>query len=109
MDIFLIYKTMPEIHKNNLKSYYILQGIYDCFPSISDEDARFIYDISLKIKNENINPYSISHYLTDHYTRGNLTKKDLETATSNEISEAVFYDSLDYFSSLEIDENEKYY
>lgn len=109
MDAFLIYKTMPKFHKQNLKYYYILQGIYDCFPSISDEDARFIYDISLEIKNENINPYSISYYLTDHYTRGNLTKKDLEKATSNEISEAVFYDSLDYFSSLEIDENEKSY
>lgn len=109
MDVFDMYRTMPEFHKNNIKSYYILKGIYDCFPDIDLEDVKFIYNISLKVENENINPYSISHYLTDHYTRGNLTKKDLEKATSGEISEAVYYDSLDYFSSLEIDENEKYF
>lgn len=109
MDIFSIYKTMPETHKENLKSYYIFKGIYDCFPDIDEEDAKFIYKITSKVENENINPYSISHYLTDHYTRGNLTKNDLEKATSGEISEAVFYNSLDYFSSLEIDENKKYY
>ena len=76
MDIFSIYKTMPETHKENLKSYYIFKGIYDCFPDIDEEDAKFIYKITSKVENENINPYSISHYLTDHYTRGNLTKKD---------------------------------
>lgn len=109
MDVFDMYKTIPELQKNNIKSYYIIKGIYDCFPDVDENDARFIYKISLKVENENINPYSVSHYLTDHYTRGNLTKSDLEKATSGEISEAVFYNSLDYFSSLEMDENEKYY
>lgn len=109
MDILYAYKTMPEYHKNNLKSYLIYQGIFDCYPDIDERDAQFIYKVTLKVENENINPYSISHYLTDHYTRGNLTKKDLKNATSGEISEAVFYDSLDYFSVLEVDENEKEY
>ena len=88
MDIFSIYKTMPETHKENLKSYYIFKGIYDCFPDIDEEDAKFIYKITSKVENENINPYSISHYLTDHYTRGNLTKNDLEKA-EQKVSEQI--------------------
>lgn len=108
MNVMNAYKTMPEFHKNNLKSYCIYDGIYTSFPDISDEDSKFIHDVCLKIENENINPFSISHYLTDHYTRGNLTKNDIKNATSREICEAVYFDSLDYFSALEIDENEKY-
>lgn len=98
MDVFSIYKAMPEVHRNNLKSYYILEGIYDCFPDIAEDDAKFIHDISVKVENENINPYSISHYLTDHYTRGNITKEDLEKASSSEICEAVYFNNLDYMN-----------
>lgn len=108
MEALEAYKTMPEFHKSNLKSYYIYDGIYSAFPDISDEDSHFIHSICLKIINENINPFSISHYLTDHYTRGNLTKNDLKNATSREICDAVYFNSLDYFSSLEIDETAKY-
>lgn len=99
MDILSAYKTMPEWHKDNLKSYYIYDGIYTVFPGISEEDARFIFDICNNIENENINPFSIAHYLTDHYTRGNLSKDDLKNATDGEICEAVYFDSLNYFSS----------
>jgi len=110
MDALFGYKSMPEWHRSNIKDYYILDGIYTVFPSISEEDARFIYDICMKVDNENINPFSIAHYLTDNYTRGILTKDQIEKATSGEISEAVFYDNLNYFSSVseEIEETKEY-
>ncbi len=88
------YITMPEYHKNNIKSYYIYDGIYTCFPDVSEEDAKFIFKICDRIENENINPFSIAHYLTDHYSRGNISKEDMENATSGEICEAVYYDKL---------------
>lgn len=42
MNVIFGYKTMPEWHKNNLKNYYILDGIYTVSPDISEEDAQFI-------------------------------------------------------------------
>ena len=56
--------------------------------------------VGCKVNNENINPFSIAHYLTDNYTRGNLTKEQIENATSSEISEAVYYNNLNYFPLL---------
>lgn len=106
MDAFNGYKTMPEVHKENIKSYYIYDGIYTAFPDVADEDARFIHDICCNIDNENISPFSISHYLTDHYTRGLLTKEEIENATSGEICEAVYFDNLSYFN-LERDDIEE--
>ena len=100
MDALFGYKSMPEWHRSNIKDYYVLDGIYTVFPSISEEDARFIYDVCMKVNNENINPFSIAHYLTDNYTRGNLTKEQIENATSSEISEAVYYNNLNYFPLL---------
>lgn len=88
---------MPPCHKSNLKDYYIYEGIYNCFPDICDEDAIFIFNICNKVENENINPYSVAHYLTDHFSQGNLSKTDLEDATSSDICEAVCFDSLNYF------------
>jgi len=107
MDVLFGYKSMPEWHKKNIKNYFIYDGIYTAFPSISEEDARFIYEKCLKIENENINPFSIAHYLTDNYTRGNLSKEQINKATSGEISEAVFYDNLNYFS-MQLDEIKEY-
>lgn len=100
MDALFGYKSMPAWHKENIKSYCIYDGIYTTFPSISEEDARFIYNNCMRVENENINPFSIAHYLTDNYTRGNITKEQIEQATSGEISEAVFYDNLNYFSQI---------
>jgi len=110
MDALFGYKSMPEWHRSNIKDYYILDGIYTVFPSISEEDARFIYDVCMKINNDYINPFSVAHYLTDNYTRGNLTKEQIEKATSSEISEAVFYDDLNYFSPVkeEMEEVKEY-
>lgn len=84
MNVINIYKMMSEKHKNNLKSYYICAGIYSCYSDISDEDVTFIYEICEKIENENINPFSISFYLTDNFSRGNLTKEQIKTASSGE-------------------------
>lgn len=100
------YQSMPEVHKNNLKYYIIYDGIFTVLPSISEEDAEFIFKICNKVENENINPYSVAHYLTDQYTRGNITKKELEEATSGEISEAVFYDNLNYIKPIVDKEND---
>lgn len=111
MDSLYGYKSMPEWHKNNLKSYIIYDGIYSCFPNILDDEAKFIHDIICeKIENENVNPYSIAYYLTDNYTRGNISKKELKEATSGQISEAVFFDKLYYLipSKDEIEVEEIY-
>lgn len=95
-----MYKSMPDYYKNNLEKLYILDGIYTVSPDISKEDAELIYSICEKNLNENVNPFSISHYLTDHYTRGNITKKDLESARIGDITEAVFYDNLNYLKPI---------
>ena len=102
-----MYKNMSDSFKNNLEKFYILDGIYTCFPDICEEDAKFIFSICLNVENENVNPFSISHYLTDHDTRGNITKKELENASSGDIASAVFYDDLSYISSLDEVEIEK--
>ena len=101
------YKTMPEWHKDNIKFYYIYDGIFNAFPDIDEEDAKFIFSICEKIENENINPYSISHYLTDHYTNGTLSKEQIKQASSGEICEAVYYDNLSYIKSIDEVEIEK--
>lgn len=99
-EIIMLYKTMPECHKENLKSYLIMNGIFTVSPEISDEDAQFIFDICIKVDNEKINPFSIAHYLTEHYINGNIFKEELKNATSGEITSAVFYDNLNYLPLL---------
>lgn len=97
MDALIGYKTMPQWHKDHIKDYLIYDGIYNEFPSITEEDARFIHKIICdKVHNNNVNPYSIASYLTDNYTRGNISKNDLENANSGQIVEAVYYDKLYY-------------
>lgn len=98
-DVFELFKNMSDIYKNNLKKLYILDGIYTSCPNISKDDAQFIYNTCEKIHNENINPFSISHYITDNYMSGNITKNDLEKATSGDICSAVYFDKLDYLHS----------
>ena len=105
MDIFDAYKTMPEWHRNKLKDYYILDGIYTVSPKISDEDARFIFSICQKVKNEKVNPFSISYYLTEHYLRGDIFEEELKKATSGDIISAVSYNDLNYLPFLN-DKNE---
>lgn len=105
MNVIFGYKTMPEWHKNNLKNYYILDGIYTVSPDISEEDAQFIFDICKDIKNEKVNPFSIAHYLTEHYLNGDIFKEELKKAASGEIISAVYYDDLNYLPLLN-DRNE---
>lgn len=105
MDVFDAYKTMPKWHKDNLKDYYILDGIYTVSSKISDEDARFIFSICQKVKNEKVNPFSISHYLTEHYLKGDIFEEELEKATSGDIISAVSYNDLNYLPLLN-DKNE---
>lgn len=100
MNVIFGYKTMPEWHKNNLKNYYILDGIYTVSPDIEEEDAQFIFDICKNIKNEKVNPFSIAHYLTEHYLNGDIFKEELEKAASGEIISAVYYDDLNYLPLL---------
>ena len=105
MDVFNAYKTMPEWHKSNIENYYILNGIYTVSPNISDEDAQFIFLICKKVDNENVNPFSISHFLTDNYINKNITKSQLQDAKPSEIVEAVYFDNLDYISSISEEKN----
>lgn len=110
--VLYAYKTMPQFHKDNLVSYLIYEGIYTVCPSITDEEAEFIYKICSKDTNENVNPFTISHYITDEYTKGNITKEELEKLNGYDISAAAFYDDLNYLSPISReengDENEKY-
>ena len=100
MNVIFGYKTMPEWHKENLKNYYILDGIYTVSPDIDEEDAQFIFDICKNVKNEKVNPFSIAHYLTEHYLKGNIYIEELEKAASGEIISAVYYDDLNYLPLL---------
>ena len=94
------YKSMPQFHKDNIKNYYIYDGIFTVSPSITDEEAQMIFEVCLKCNNENINPYSIAYFLTDNYVSGNITKEEMLEASSGDISEAVFYDNLNYFTPI---------
>ncbi len=98
--ILYAFKTMPEFHKENLESYLIYQGIFSVFPSISDEEAEFLYNICYKTGNENVNPFTISHYITDEYTKGNISKEELKKLNGYDISSAAFYDDLNYLSPI---------
>lgn len=99
-EIIMLYKTMPECHKENLKNYLIMDGIFTVSPEITDEDAQFIFNICSNIKNEKINPFSIAQYLTKHYFDGNIFSEELEKASSGEIISAVLYDDLNYLPLL---------
>ena len=105
MNVIFGYKTMPEWHKNNIKNYYILDGIYTVAPDIDEEDAQFIFDICKNIKNEKVDPFTIAHYLTEHYLNDDIYKEELEKAASGEIISAVYYDDLNYLPLLN-DRNE---
>lgn len=93
------YRNLTDNDKNHLSDYLIYDGIFKVYPMISDKEAMFIFEICKRVENKNINPFSISHYLTDHYISGDITKLDLENATSGEISEAVYFDKLHYVFS----------
>ena len=103
--ILYAYKTMPQFHKENLEKYLIYDGIYTVSPDISDKDAEFIFSICEKIKNVIINPFSISHYLTDHYLKGNIFEEELKKASSGDIVSAVINNDLNYLPLLN-DRNE---
>lgn len=98
MNSFDAYKTMPEWHKENLKDYYILDGIYTVSPKISDKDAQLILSICQNVENENVNPFSISHYLTEHYLNGDISEKELKEIDSGDIASAVYFDDLSYIN-----------
>lgn len=104
MDVLFGYKTMPEWHKNNLKSYCIYDGIFTVSPDISDEDAKLIFELCEKNMNDNINPFTISHFITDEFTKGNLTREELENAKIGDLAKAAFYDNLNYYKPIIKDE-----
>jgi len=95
-ELIYCYKTMPDFHKNNMKNYLILDGIYTVYPNISDEDVEFLFNTCLRVENEKLNPYAIAHYLTDEYVKKNITKNQLLTAQKHSLTEAVFFDDLNY-------------
>ena len=99
-NILELYKTMPELHKNNLEKYIIVQGIYDIYPEISDEEAELIFNFCDKNMTENINPQTFSHQLTDLYFKGEIDKKDLENSQNIDIEEVSFFDKINYFSPI---------
>ena len=79
-----------------MKNYLILDGIYTVYPNISDEDVEFLFNTCLRVENEKLNPYAIAHYLTDEYVKKNITKNQLLTAQKHSLTEAVFFDDLNY-------------
>ena len=48
---------------------------------------------------ENINPLTLSHNLTDMYYKGIITKKDIEKAQNKSIFDVSFFDKLNYYSA----------
>lgn len=100
INVFDMYKNLPNNYKNNLEKLYILDGIYTVSPDICKEDAELIYSVCEQLENENVNPFSVSHYLADHFTRGNITKEELEDANKGDIAGAAFYDNLNYFKPI---------
>ena len=98
------YRNLSDYDKDNLENYLIYDGIFKVFPGISKEEVDFIFGTCKKVENENLNPFSISHYITDNYMSGHITKNDLEKATSGDICSAVYFDKLEYLYS----ENDKY-
>ena len=93
------YRNLSDYDKDNLENYMIYDGIFKVFSAISEENVDFIFGICKKVENENINLYSVAHYITENYISGNITKKDLENAMSGDICSAVYFDKLDYLCS----------
>lgn len=50
-----------------------------------------------------MNPFSIAHYLTEHYLNRDIFKEELKKAASGEIISAVYYDDLNYLPLLMIE------
>lgn len=95
-NILVHYKKLNNYDRSNLSNYLIYDGIFTIAPSISKEDALFLFKICQNIENKNINLFSVAHYITDNYMSGYITKNDLEKATSGDICSAVYFDKLDY-------------
>lgn len=106
------YKKMSNITKDNLEKYLIIQGIYDIYPEISDEEAQMILNFCDNNMTENINPLTLSHQLTDQFYKGNITKEELIKSQGIDIFEVSFFDKINHFypiSEHEIEEEiEKY-
>ena len=98
-DILNQYRNLSYNDKNNLLDYLIYDGIFQVYPLIPYKEAMFIFKICKRFENKNINPFSVAHFLTEHYISGEITKVDLENATSGQISEAVYFDKLHYIFS----------
>ncbi len=91
------YKKLSDITKDNLEKYLIIQGIYDIYPEISDEEAQLILDFCDNNMTENINPLTLSHQLTDQFYKGNITKEELMKSQDIDISEVSFFDKINHF------------
>ena len=102
-NILSSYKKLTDYDKNNLDNYLIFKGIFTISPSLPEEEALFIFDVCKKVENENINLFSVAHYITDNYISGNITKNILREANSGSICSSVYFDKLEYLYS----ENDK--
>lgn len=91
------YKEMTESTKDNLEKYLIIQGIYDIYPEISDEEAQLILNFCDKNMTENVNPLTLSHQLTDQFYKGNISKDELEKSLNMDIFEVSFFDKINHY------------
>ena len=105
------YKNLPYFYQNDIENFYILKGIYSTFPDICDNDCLIIYNFCLKNQGENINVFELSKYITNEFTSGNITEKELKMLENKDINELPFYDNLNHFYPVsdinELEENEK--
>ncbi len=99
-----IYKSLPEFYKKDLEKFLICHGIYETFPEIDDEDGAIIYEFCLKNINENTNVLRLSNYITDEFTKGNISLEELKNLGNKDLSELSFYDNLNHFLPIK---NEK--
>lgn len=102
------YKKLSDRTKDNLEKYLIIQGIYDIYPEISDEEAQLILNFCDNNMSENINPLTLSHQLTDQFFKGNITKEELTKSQGINIFEVSFFDKINHFyQNLEHDIDEE--
>lgn len=101
------YKKLSNTTKDNLEKYLIIQGIYDIYPEISDEEAQLILNFCDNNMTKNINPLTLSHQLTDQFYKGNITKEELMKSQDIDISEVSFFDKINHFNPNLEHENEE--
>lgn len=103
-NIIKTYKNLPNFYKKDIEKLLICHGIYETFPEIADEDSEIIYEFCLKNINENTNVFKLSNYITDEFTKGNISLEELKNLGNKDLSELSFYENLNHFIPIK---NEK--